>query len=367
MVANGCTSFYQAGDGKSNFYKIEDKRYIPIPGTDDFIKLDNYRADKVVWKNSGATLFDIGDDVLCLEFNSKMNTLGGEVLEGINTAIDKAEKEQWRGLVIGNDGENFSVGANLGMVFMMVAEEEWDEVNFAISYFQNTMMRVRYSSIPVVVAPHGMALGGGCEISLHADKIQAAAETYMGLVEVGVGVIPGGGGTKEMVLRASDAYYAGDPQIPHLSNSFLSLATAKVSTSAHEAIGIGFLNSKDSITINKRRLIADAKATVIEMSNAGYTQPLQRNDIQVLGKQVIAAFYTGANAFYRGNYMSEHDKLITEKLAYVMAGGDLSMPTKVNEQYLLDLEREAFLSLLGTRKTQERIQSILTSGKPLRN
>jgi 3-hydroxyacyl-CoA dehydrogenase len=212
-----------------------------------------------------------------------------------------------------------------------------------------------------------MALGGGCEISLHADKIQAAAETYMGLVEVGVGVIPGGGGTKEMVLRASDAYYAGDPQIPHLSNSFLSLATAKVSTSAHEAIGIGFLNSKDSITINKRRLIADAKATVIEMSNAGYTQPLQRNDIQVLGKQVIAAFYTGANAFYRGNYMSEHDKLITEKLAYVMAGGDLSMPTKVNEQYLLDLEREAFLSLLGTRKTQERIQSILTSGKPLRN
>lgn len=367
MVASGCTSFYQVGDGKSNFYKIENKAYIPIPGTDDFIKLDNYRTDKVVWKNSGSTLFDIGDDVLCLEFNSKMNTLGGEVLEGINTAIDKAEKEQWRGLVIGNDGENFSVGANLGMVFMMVAEEEWDEVNFAISYFQNTMMRVRYSSIPVVVAPHGMALGGGCEISLHADKIQAAAETYMGLVEVGVGVIPGGGGTKEMVLRASDAYYAGDPQIPYLSNSFLSLATAKVSTSAHEAIGIGFLNSKDSITINKRRLIADAKASVIEMSNAGYTQPLQRDDIQVLGKQVIAAFYTGANAFYRGNYMSEHDKLITEKLAYVMAGGDLSMPTKVNEQYLLDLEREAFLSLLGTRKTQERIQSILTSGKPLRN
>lgn len=366
MVEGGATSFYKAVEGKSNFYRIAEKSYAPIPGTEDFIKLENYQ-DKVVWKNSGATLYDIGDDVLCLEFTSKMNTLGGEVLEGINKAIDKAEQEQWRGLVIGNDGANFSVGANLGMVFMMAVEQEWDEVDFAIRYFQNTMMRVRYSSIPVVVAPHGMALGGGCEISLHADKIQAAAETYMGLVEVGVGVIPGGGGTKEMVLRASDAYYAGDPQIPHLSNSFLTIAMAKVSTSAHEAIGHGFLNKKDAITINKRRLIADAKASVIELSDAGYTKPIQREDIQVLGKQVIAAFATGANAFYRGNYISEHDKLISEKLAYVMAGGDLSMPTKVNEQYLLDLERQAFLSLLGTKKTLERIQSVLTTGRPLRN
>jgi len=250
---------------------------------------------------------------------------------------------------------------------MQAIDQEWEELNFAIRYFQNTMMRVRYSSIPVVVAPHGMALGGGCEISLHADKVQAAAETYMGLVEVGVGVIPGGGGTKEMVLRASDAYYAGDPQIPHLSNSFLTIAMAKVSTSAHEAIGHGFLNKKDAITINKRRLIADAKASVIELSNAGYTQPVQRQDIKVLGKQVIAAFATGANAFYRGKYISAHDKLISEKLAYVMAGGDLSMPTKVSEQYLLDLERQAFLSLLGTKKTLERIQSVLTTGRPLRN
>ena len=366
MLDSGANSFYKALEGKSNFYAINDKAYKPIPGTQDFIKLDNF-SENIVWQNAGSILYDIGDDVLCLEFISKMNTLGGEVLEGINKAIEKAEKEQWRGLVIGNDGANFSVGANLGMVFMLAVEQEWDEVDFAIRYFQNTMMRVRYSSIPVVVAPHGMTLGGGCELSLHADKIQAAAETYMGLVEVGVGVIPGGGGTKEMVLRASDNYYNGDPQIPSLSNSFLTVAMAKVSTSANEAITHGFLNAKDSITVNRRRLIADAKASVIEIADAGYTQPIQRSDIQVLGKQVIAAFSTGANAFYRGKYISEHDKLISEKLAYVMAGGDLSLPTKVNEQYLLDLEREAFLSLLGTKKTLERIQSVLTTGRPLRN
>ena len=367
MIENGSSSFYKAEKGLTTFYEIGSQSYKTIPGKESFIVLDNFRSDKVVFKNSGATLFDIGDDVLCLEFNSKMNTLGGEVLDAINKSIEKAEKEQWKGLVIGNDGENFSVGANLGMVFMIAVEQEWDELDFAIRYFQNTMMRVRYSSIPVVVAPHGMTLGGGCEISLHADKIQAAAETYMGLVEVGVGVIPGGGGTKEMVLRASDAFYSGDPQIPHLSNYFLNVATAKVSTSAKEAYDLKFMNAKDAVTVNRSRLIAEAKQSVIDMAEAGYSKPAPRTDIQVLGKQLIGAFATGANAFYRGNYISEHDKLISEKLAYVMAGGDLSSPTKVNEQYLLDLERQAFLSLLGTKKTLERIQSVLKTGRPIRN
>lgn len=368
MITDGCTSFYKAVEGKSNYYNIDKGGYDTIPGQDDFIILDNYKEKSIVWSNSGSNIINIGDGVLCVEFTSKMNTLGGEVLEGINKAIDLAENGDYVGIVIGNDGPNFSVGANLGMVFMMAVEEEFDEVNFAIKYFQDTMMRVRYSCIPVVVAPHGMALGGGCELSLHADKIQAAAETYMGLVEVGVGLIPGGGGTKEMVLRASESYYEGDPEIPHLQHNFLSIAMAKVSTSAYEAMDLGFLKEgDDEVTVNQSRLIADAKRAVLEMHDLGYTQPQKKKDIKVLGRAAIGAFVTGVNAFYRGNYISKHDLLISNKLASVISGGDLSVATHVSEQYLLDLEREAFLSLLGEKKTLERIQSILTSGRPLRN
>ncbi|MBL7913742.1 MAG: enoyl-CoA hydratase/isomerase family protein [Bacteroidia bacterium] len=367
MIEKGNTSFYKNENGVRKFYDISSGTYLAIPGADNFIILDNLRDSKVVWKNSGTTLFDIGDGVLNLEFHTKMNTIGGEVLEGINKAIDIAEKD-FKGLVIGNDGANFSAGANLAMVFMFAVEQEYDEIDFAIRAFQNANMRVRYSSIPVVVAPHGLTLGGGCEMSMHADKVQAAAETYIGMVEFGVGLIPGGGGSKEFALRLSDSFREGDIELNLLKEKFLTIATAKVATSAHEAFDMGvFRTGIDEISINRSRLISDAKLAVLELANAGYTKPVQRTDIKVLGKAGLGMVYAGANSMYSGHYMSSHDKLISEKLGWVMCGGDLSAPTKVSEQYLLDLEREAFLSLCGEKKTLERIQSILTSGKPLRN
>lgn len=367
MIEKGNTTFYKNENGVRKFYDISSGTYLSIPGTDNFIILDNLRDSKVVWKNSGTTLFDIGDGVLNLEFHTKMNTIGGEVLEGINKAIDIAEKD-FKGLVIGNDGANFSAGANLAMVFMFAVEQEYDEIDFAIRAFQNANMRVRYSSIPVVVAPHGLTLGGGCEMSMHADKVHAAAETYIGMVEFGVGLIPGGGGSKEFALRLSDSFREGDIELNLLKEKFLTIATAKVATSAHEAFDMGiFRTGIDEISINRSRLISDAKLAVLELANAGYTKPVQRTDIKVLGKAGLGMVYAGANSMYSGHYMSSHDKLISEKLGWVMCGGDLSAPTKVSEQYLLDLEREAFLSLCGEKKTLERIQSILTTGKPLRN
>ncbi|MBK8876017.1 MAG: enoyl-CoA hydratase/isomerase family protein [Bacteroidetes bacterium] len=367
MLEKGNTSFYKNENGVRKFYDISSGTYLPIPGTDNFIILDNLRDSKVVWKNSGTTLFDIGDGVLNLEFHTKMNTIGGEVLEGINKAIDVAEKN-FKGLVIGNDGANFSAGANLAMVFMFAMEQEFDEIDYAIRAFQNANMRGRYSSIPVVVAPHGLTLGGGCEMSMHADKVQAAAETYIGMVEFGVGLIPGGGGSKEFALRLSDSFREGDIELNLLKEKFLTIATAKVATSAHEAFDMGvFRMGIDEISINRSRLISDAKLAVLELANSGYTKPVQRTDIKVLGKAGLGMVYAGANSMYSGHYMSSHDKLISEKLGWVMCGGDLSAPSKVSEQYLLDLEREAFLSLCGEKKTLERIQSILTSGKPLRN
>ena len=367
MLDAGHTSFYKVEDGVKKYYDIPSKSYKALPGADAFIVLDNIRGTKTIWKNSGASILDLGDGILNVEFHSKMNTIGGDTLQAINKAIDLAEKE-YRGVVIGNDGANFSAGANVGMIFMMAVEQEWDELNMAVRAFQNTSMRIRYSAIPVVVAPHNLALGGGCEFSLHADHVQLNAETYMGLVEFGVGVIPGGGGTKEFALRASDEYK--DDQIVQnvLKDRFLTIGMAKVSTSALEAFELGYLQKdKFAISMNRSRLIADAKAKAIELADAGYTQPVRRKDIRVLGKQGLGIVYAGANTMYSGHYISEHDKKISEKLGYVMCGGDLSAPTEVTEQYLLDLEREAFLSLCGERKTLERIQSIVTKGKPLRN
>lgn len=367
MIASGFTSFYKTENGNRKYFDLNSKSYQPIPGTSSFIILDNLRESNVVWKNSGSTLFDIGDGVLNLEFRTKMNTIGGEVLEGMNKAIEIAEKD-FKGLVIGNDGANFSAGANLAMVFMFAIEQEFDEIDYAIRAFQNANMRVRYSSIPVVVAPHGLTLGGGCEMSMHADKVQAAAETYIGMVEFGVGLIPGGGGSKEFALRLSDSIKEGDIELNLLKDRFLTIATAKVSTSAHEAFDLGiFRKGIDEITLNRSRLIADAKASVLELADAGYTKPVQRTDIRVQGKTGLGMVHAGANSMYSGHFMSAHDKLISEKLGWVMCGGDLSAPTLVSEQYLLDLEREAFLSLCGEKKTLERIQSILTTGKPLRN
>ena len=366
MLSKGITSFYKVEDGVRQYYDIPSGEYKAIPGLGQFILLDNLRKTNVVWSNSGTTLFDIGDGVLNLEFHTKMNTLGGDVVAGINKAIDLAE-QSYKGLVIANEGANFSAGANLGLVFMYAIEQDYDEIDMMIRQFQKTMMRVRYSGVPVVVAPHGMALGGGCEMTLHADAVQAHAELYTGLVEFGVGLIPAGGGTKEMTLRVSDAIEKEDLVLNSYKNIFLDIAMAKVSTSAEEAKALGFLRTSDAISLNKNRQIADAKRKVLQLSENGYSQIKEKTDIKVYGKQVLGMFEAGANSMRDGNYISDHDKLISEKLGYIIAGGDLSSPTEVSEQYLLNLEREAFLSLTGEKKTLERIQSILTSGKVLRN
>ncbi|SFF36362.1 3-hydroxyacyl-CoA dehydrogenase/enoyl-CoA hydratase family protein [Thermoflexibacter ruber] len=366
MLAGGNESFYKVENGIRKYYDIPSKSYKTIPGTEGFIILDNIRKTNKVWGNAGATIFDLGDGIAGLEFHSKMNTFGQEVLEGLNTAITKAETD-FRGLVIGNEAPQFSAGANLATLFMYAGDQEWDEINMMIAYFQNSIMRARFSSIPVVTAPAGLALGGGCELNLHADHIQAHCELYIGLVEFGVGLIPAGAGTKEMTLRASDSYAKGDVELNRLQEYFMNIATAKVATSAEEARTMGYLRQSDEVTMNRTRLLADAKRKAIELAEAGYTQPAQRKDIKVLGQTALAAFYAGVNGMLYGNYISEHDAKIARKLAWVMAGGDLSAPTLVSEQYLLDLEREAFLSLTGEPKTLERIHSILFKGKPLRN
>ncbi len=366
MIASGATSFYKVEDGIRKYYDIGSKSYQPIPGKEDFILLDNIRKTNVVWENTGVTVFDIGDGVLNLEFHTKMNTMGGDVVLGINKAIELAE-DGYRGLVIANEGVNFSAGANLGLIFMNAIEQEYDEINFMIAQFQKTMMRVRYSSIPVVVAPHGLALGGGCEMTLHGDRVQAAAETYIGLVEVGVGLIPGGGGTKELTKRVSDAIETGDVELNALQNAFMNIATAKVATSAHEAFDMNILRRGDGVSLNKNRQIADAKQKVLELADAGYTQPVQSKSIRVQGRTGMALFLAGVNGMRMGEYISDHDVKIAKKIANVMCGGELSYPQDVSEQYLLDLEREAFLSLTGEKKTLERIQAIIQGGKPLRN
>ena len=367
MLASGSKSFYTVNNGASYCYDISKKSQQKIPGQDAFIILDNIRKSNEVFKNSGVVIEDLGDGILNCEFQSKMNTIGGDVLAGLNKAIDLAEKD-FAGLVIGNQAANFSVGANIGMIFMMAVEQEYDELNMAIKYFQDTMMRMRYSSIPTVAAPHGMALGGGCELSMHADKVVAAAETYIGLVEFGVGVIPGGGGSKEMTLRASDTFRKNDVELNVLQEYFLTIGMAKVATSAYEAFDFGILQKgKDIVVVNKDRQLATAKAYAKLLAEQGYTQPVKRKDIKVLGKQALGMFLVGTDAMEASKYISEHDHKIANKLAYVMAGGDLSEPSLVTEQYLLDLEREAFLSLCTERKTLERIQHMLKTGKPLRN
>ncbi|MFN8144193.1 MAG: 3-hydroxyacyl-CoA dehydrogenase NAD-binding domain-containing protein [Bacteroidia bacterium] len=366
MLKKGITSFYEYKNGEQYFYDSQKASRTSKSGQSKIILLDACR-EKTVWKNAGCSLIDIGDGVLNLEFHTKMNTIGGEIIEGINKSIEIAEKD-FTGLVIGSEGQNFSAGANLAMIFMFATDQEFDEIDMAIRAFQNMNMRVRYSSVPVVVAPHNLTLGGGCEMSLHADRVVASAETYIGLVEFGVGLIPGGGGSKEMALRASDAYCDGSIDEQVLREYYLTIAMAKVSTSGQEAFDLKILQpGRDEIVVNPKRVITDAKRAVLEIASEGYSRPLQRKDIKVLGRSGMGMFYAGASAMMSGNFISPHDQLISQKLASVMCGGDLSAPSLVSEQYLLDLEREAFLSLCGERKTLERIQSILTSGKPLRN
>ncbi len=361
MIENGFDSFYKIQNGKQLYYDISSESYSSKAGSEAFIIMSN-NAEKVVWKNSACNLYDLGNDVLGIEWNTKIGSIGGEVLEALNKSISVAE-EKFKGLVIANEGLQFSAGANVAMIFMLAMEQEYEELDMAIRMFQNTMMRVRYSAIPVVVAPHGLTLGGACEMCLHSDKVQSAAESYIGLVELGVGLIPGGGGTKEFALRAADEMHESEPETITLQNRFLTIGTAKVSTSAFEAFDLGVLrHGTDAVSMNQSRRIADAKESVIEMYDAGYTMPVQRTDIKVLGM-----LYAGINGMWRGNYITEHDVKIAKKLAYVMCGGDLSEQTLVSEQYLLNLEREAFLSLCGEKKTLERIQSVLKGGKPIRN
>ena len=366
MLDAGNESFYTIENGIKKYYDIPSKSYKVIPGTEDLVILENIRETHKVWGNAGASLFDIGDGVLCLEFHTKMNAIGQEVIEGIQTAISMAEKD-YKGLVIGNEGENFSAGANLAMLFMYAGDQEFDEVNLMVAQFQNTMKRAKFSSIPVVSAPAGLTLGGGCELSLHCDAIQAHAETYIGLVEVGVGLIPGGGGTKELTLRVADSIETGDPELNRLQEAFMNIATAKVATSAEEARAMNILRPVDGVTLNRKRLLTDAKAKVLELHEAGYTQPVERTDIKVQGRVGLALFEAGINGMLLGNYISEHDAKIARKLGWIMCGGDLTQPQEVSEQYLLDLERQMFVELTAEPKTLERIHSILFKGKPLRN
>ncbi|MEM8523420.1 MAG: 3-hydroxyacyl-CoA dehydrogenase/enoyl-CoA hydratase family protein [Bacteroidota bacterium] len=367
MASAGHESFYKNEDGKRKYYDIASKSYKEVPSSAGFIILDTYRDQEPVFKNSEVILHDIGDGVLCLEFQSKANTMGEGVLRGINESIQIAEEGDWKGLVIGNNATNFSVGANLMMMAQMAYQQEWDEMNMAVNLFQQTTMRCRYSSIPVVAATQGYVFGGGCETIMHCDAAMVAAESYIGLVEVGVGILPAGGGTKEFAVRASDQFFEGDVMIPTIIDKFRTIAMATVATSATEAYDKGYLiKGRDEVVLNVQRNISEAKAKVLELAD-NYTQPLIHQDITVLGRTGLAALYAAANELYRGKYASEHDIKIAKKIAYVLCGGDLTGTQKVSEQYLLDIEREAMLSLVAEPKTMERIQHMLTTNKPLRN
>lgn len=367
MVELGGKSFYRIHDGKRQFWDQSSESYTDMPGQDGTVSLMIAKHQNVLWKNSGTTITDLGDGILNVEFHTKMNTIGGDVLQGLNKAIDMAESD-YEGVVVYNEGGNFSAGANVGLIFMMAAEQEYDELDFAIRQFQNTVMRMRYSSIPVVSAPHNLALGGACELSMHADKVVANAELYMGLVEFGVGVIPGGGGTKEFAVRLSDELRDGDIRTNQFRHRLMTIAQAKVATSAHEAFELGYLRKGiDEVVVSRELQLTQAKKAALDLAEKGYTKPIERNDIQVLGNEGLGLVYVGAETMTAGNYMSEHDRLISEKLGWAMSGGDLSYPQKVSERYLLDLERKAFLELCATRPTLERLQSMVKYGKVLRN
>lgn len=365
MLQSGSKSFYKVEKGQRTYYDIPTKSYKSIPGKEEFIILENL-SENIIWKNAESRVMDLGDGVINFSWHSKSYTLGSAVMEGLNKAIDLAEKN-YRGLVVGHQGADFSLGANLGLVFMYAIEQDYDEIDFMVRAFQNSTMRLRYSSVPIAVCPQGRTLGGGCEMTLHADIVQAAAETYIGLVEVGVGLIPGGGGTKEFTKRVSDNLQEGDVELNALQNAFMNIATAKVATSAEEAREMNIIRAQDRISMNRDRQIADAKEAVIELAEAGYSMPQQAKNIKVQGRTGMALFMAGIQGMKMGNYVSEHDAKIAMKIANVMCGGDLTAPQEVSEQYLLDLEREAFVSLCGEKKTLERIQAILTGGKPLRN
>lgn len=366
MLKSGFDQFYLVEDGVKKYYNIETESYRPLENLKDVILLEQFREQKPVFKNDEMILHDLGDQVLCAEFRSKNNAIGEGILRGLNEAIDIAEEGDWRGLVIGNDAKNFTVGANLLLIGMMAFQNEFEKLEDAVRLFQNTTMRCRYSKIPVVAATQGYVFGGGCELVMHCDNSICAAESYVGLVEVGVGLLPGAGGTKEFALRASDDFNEGGVHVPELIERLRTIAMAKVSTSAVMAIDYGYLTAKDEIMINGRKILARAKDQVTRLSE-GYIPPLERKDIKVLGRTGLGALYAAINELRLGDYASEFDALIARKIAHVLCGGDLTGSQEVSERYLLDLEREAFLSLCGEEKTQARIQHMLEKNKPLRN
>ena len=367
MIKKNTNNFYRINDGFREYYDINSNSFNKIAGQDGFVILKNIPENKVIWSNNEARLIDIGDDILNLEFGSKMNSINQNIIKALDKSIDIAEND-FKGLVLGNESDHFSAGADISVIFLAAIEQEYDELNFFMKMFQNTMMKLRYSSIPVIGAPHGYTLGGGCEVCLHCDKLIAYSETYIGLVEVGVGLVPGGGGLKEMALRASDKFRPNDVEVNLLQEYFINIGMAKTATSGFEGFDLDYLvKGRDHIIMNKKNQISIAKQTAVNMYEMGYTKPIKRTDIKVLGKQALGMMYVGADSMLAGGYISEHDKKIANKIANVLCGGELSQATRVSEQYLLDLEREAFLSLCGERKTLERIQYMLKNGKPLRN
>jgi len=369
MLDEGAESFYKSENGVTSFYDLVNGGYKPVPERPGVIILKSVKQRTGTIKtNPGASLIDIGDGVACLEFHSKMNSLGGDTVQMMNFAIDEVERN-FAGLVVGNQGGSFSAGANIMLLLMAAQEEEWDDINMMVRSLQNAIMRLRYSAKPVVTAPYALTLGGGCEIAMHGDRVRAAAETYMGQVEVGVGLIPAGCGTKEMTMRAMDAAKKAPDADPlaFLKKTFELLGMGKVSTSAQEARAWGFLRDIDSISMNGDRLIADAKQDVLNLAASGYVQPVERTDILAMGEAAQSGMKLALHMMKRGGYISDHDELIGKKLANILSGGNINHSTFVSERYMLDLEREAFLSLCGERKTQERIAAMLKTGKPLRN
>jgi 3-hydroxyacyl-CoA dehydrogenase len=369
MLDAGCETFFRVKNGLRQYYDPASKSYQTIPGAESFLLLETVKEGNVVWSSSEASVIDLGDGVLNVEFHSKMNAIGEGNIRAIHEAIDYAEKHAYNGVVIANEGENFSVGANIMLMVMMAAQKQWEQLEASVKGFQDTSMRIRTSSIPVIVAPHAMALGGGCEFTLHSDMAVASAETYIGLVEVGVGIIPGGGGTKELALRAADKYsQPGVIGINVIQEALMNIATAKVATSAEEARSMGILRPKDRIVLNRDRRIAEAKAAALDLSEAGYTPVAPRTAIPVLGKNALSTLYAGIAGMQFGHYASAHDAKIARKVAYVLCGGDISSEgAMVSEQYLIDLEREAFMSLAAEPLTLARMQHMLQTGKPLRN
>ena len=377
LLSSGLKSFYQAHNGQLTYFDLAAKSLTPVTGAKGVIFLPSPQDQtKVVQKNSGARLIDIGDGVLCCEFRSKMNAIGGDLVAMIHAGLKRLE-EDFEAMVIANDAVNFSVGANLMLLLVSAQEQEWDDVHLAVRQFQRVNMAIKYAPRPVVVAPQGLALGGGCEITLHAPQVQAAAECYLGLVETGVGLIPAGGGCKEMLVRANEHAAGGSQPLAASSEAnmdlfhamkpiFENIAMAKVSTSAEDARALGYLRRDDRVSMNRDRLLADAKAAALEMAHAGY-EPPSPPEIRVLGEQFLAGAKLAVHMLLRGEFITEYDAVVARKLATILSGGALSAPQNVSEQYVLDLEREAFVSLCGERKTQERIAYTLKTGKPLRN